>query len=731
MLLSTWFVMHLLAISKQLPFVHSIFFFGLVNFNIILLLLLFFLIFRNVVKVFVERQGRVIGSSLKGKLIAAFVAFATVPTTLMFLVSVFYINSSFDKWFSLKMAGVLKNSLEVNREYIVAAKKRNYHFAGEVARSLRAAKGRAPSPQALESLRERFSLDAVEYYGGLFGGRVLVVSKDEAIPQIPPVSLEFLRKGVTAREDSSAIHHFGEGNLVRVIIPVDRESQMGAIVVSSFIPMSLISSMDDISAAHEEFRNLDQLQYPLKSIYLIILVLMTLVILLCATWFGFYLARELAIPLQVLGRATRRVSEGDYRPVALVSGSAEINQLIENFNVMTQNLARSKTQVLEANRHLTETLERLDEHSRYVQVVLSNVTTGVISVDSLGVVTTINRHASDLLGVDPEEWIGRPVKSLVSAEWYEMFRGLLANMRERNATSLQQEMRIELAGQAIPLQMNLSVLQDEKGNDLGKVIVFDDLTPLLNAQRAAAWTEVARRIAHEIKNPLTPIKLSAQRLEKKFGAQIRDPAFSACVNMIIQQTDDLKRLVNEFSNFARLPQANPVEGSLHRTIADALELFSTAHRDVAFAFESDPSLPNFKFDPDQMKRVLINLLDNAVAAVLENPASRGAARVSVRTQFDASLRLVRVTVADNGVGISEADRDQVFEPYFSTKENGTGLGLSIVKRIVEDHNGFIRAFPNEPSGVKVIVELPVIEGTSVSAVSQIDPPIEAKHRGEQ
>jgi two-component system nitrogen regulation sensor histidine kinase NtrY len=704
----TWFEFKLLGISQQLPFVHSIFFFGLVNFNIILLLLLFFLIFRNIVKVFVERRGRVIGSSLKAKLIAAFVAFASVPTGLMFLVSVFYINSSFDKWFSVRMASVLRNSLEVNQEYVFSAKKKNYHFASEIARALEAVPKKTGKAfeKELESQRARFSLDAVEYYPGLFANRVQALSKDESLPEIPPVSLEFLRKGVSQRSEASTIHHFGEGNLVRVIVPMVRGTERGALVVSSFIPISLISRMDDISAAHEEFRNLNPLQYPLKSIYLIILVLMTLVILLCATWFGFYLARELSIPLETLGLATRRVSLGDYRPVQLSSGSAEINQLIANFNKMTSNLERSKAEVLTANKNLTETLERLDEHSRYIEVVLSNVTTGVISVDQRGLITTINRHASQLLGIDPVSFVGLPVKTVLNAENLQMLADLLTTMREHNAVSLQKEIRIDIDGRTIPLQMTLSVLQDERGHDLGKVLVFDDLTMLLNAQRAAAWTEVARRIAHEIKNPLTPIKLSAQRLEKKFGAGINDPAFSACINMIIRQTDDLKRLVNEFSNFARLPQSKPVVASLNRTIDEALELFKIAHREVQFRFDTDPLLPEFKFDPDQIKRVVINLLDNAVAAVRESQPGR----VSIRTQYDSLLKLVRVSVLDNGVGIAEADRDRVFEPYFSTKEDGTGLGLAIVKRIVEDHNGFIRAFGNEPRGTKIIVELPVTDG---------------------
>jgi len=716
-LILTWFEFRLLNISQQLPFVHSIFFFGLVNFNIILLLLLFFLIFRNVVKVFVERRGRLIGSSLKAKLVAAFAAFSFVPTILMFLVSVFYINSSFDKWFSVRMASVLKASLEVNQEYIFAAKKKNYHFASQIAKGLAGAPGSGKLKAQLAQMREKFSLDSVEYYPSLFGQRSQALSSDESLPEIPPVNLEFLRKGVSQRSETSEIQKFGEGNLVRVIVPAVRRvggvEEKGAVVVSNFIPISLVSRMADISSAHEEFRNLNPLQYPLKSIYLIILVLMTLVILLCATWFGFYLARELSIPLETLGLATRRVSLGDYRPVQLTSGSKEINQLISNFNQMTVSLDRSKKEVLEANKNLTETLERLDEHSRYVQVVLGNVTTGVISVDQRGIVTTVNNHAGHLLGIEPRDYVGRPVRQVLDKKYYDMFNDLLSTMREHRATTLQKEIRIDMSGRTIPLQMNLSLLQDEKGNDLGKVLVFDDLTMLINAQRAAAWTEVARRIAHEIKNPLTPIKLSAQRLEKKFASQINDPAFTACTGMIIRQTDDLKRLVNEFSNFARMPQTKPALASMNEVIEDALEIFKISHREAQFRFDADPALPSFKFDADQMKRVLINLLDNAVAAVeTSHGANLSEARIAVRTQYDSMLKLVRISVLDNGSGIPNGDYDRVFEPYFSTKENGTGLGLAIVKRIVEDHNGFIRALANEPCGTKLIIELPVTEADS-------------------
>ncbi|UXR64571.1 ATP-binding protein [Bdellovibrio bacteriovorus] len=689
--LLTWFEIRLFATSQQLPFVHSIFFFGLVNFNIILLLLLLFMIFRNVVKVFVERQGKVFGSSLKAKLIAAFVAFSFIPTVLMFIISVFYINSSFDKWFSAKMAGVLKSSIEVTNAYYFNAKKKNYHFAHQISDSIRPLKNQKDIQKKVEQLRKDFSLDAVEYYPSLFGKRVVVSAEDDNVPTVPAVSLEFLQKGIKLQAEASIIHQFGDGNLVRVIVPVQEGAEKGAVVVSSFLPLSLISKMNDISTAYDEFRDINPLEYPLKSIYLYILVLMTFVILLAATWFGFYLAKQLSVPIVQLGRATRRVAGGDYTPLEVKSGSEEINDLITSFNSMTVTLER--------------TLEELDQHARYTDTVLKNVSAGVISVDKAGIVTTINRHAAQLLRVDPERFIGHSVRDLLTLEYFRTFAELQKTMHDHKIESLQKELRLNVQGEAVPLQVTLSMLKDEKGEDIGKILVFDDMTPIVNAQRAAAWTEVARRIAHEIKNPLTPIKLSAERLQRKFGGSITDPAFSECTTMIVKQVDGLKNLVNEFSNFARLPQARPVVANLNNVVEESLGLYRQAHPQIAFEFTKDGDLPDFKFDPDQIKRVLVNLVDNSVSAVAKEPQPS----VKIVTRYDKDIKTVRMTVADNGEGIPAADRSRIFEPYYSTKEGGTGLGLAIVKRIIEDHNGFIRATANEPKGIKMVIEMPVNE----------------------
>lgn len=698
-LILTLIEFRLASLSRDLPFIHSIFFFGLVNFNIILVLLLLFLIFRNVVKIFLERRGRYIGSSLRSKLIAAFVAFSFIPTVLMLFISIFYINSSFDKWFSVKVSSVLREALEVTNEFHVSAKNKNYHFAHKIKEVLEN-KSFLQIKKDLPGLRKTFSLDVVEFYPSLFDDRFWDVGNKNAIPEIPQVSLEFLKKGITENVEASTMHHFDEGNLVRVIVPLDYNSKgefkRGALVISSFFPISLITKMDEIASVYEDFRDLNPIAYPIKTIYLTILVLMTLVILMAATWFGFYLASQLSTPLASLGKAAERVLKGDYAPVEIRSGSDEIAQLVLSFNRMTEGLKN--------------TLEILDEHNRYIEVVLSNVNAGVISLDPENRIATMNMRAGELLEILPEKYIGQNILDLLDSEYLSMFNELVNQIKHHSIRSLQKEIRIKVKGKSLLVRLTLTHMFDESNHDLGIVIVFDDISQMIQAQRAAAWREVARRIAHEIKNPLTPIKLSAQRLEKKFGNSITDPAFEACTSTIIAQVDDLKNLVNEFSQFARLPQIQTSECSLDDVIQDAMVLYKTGHKEIDFKFSQDIRLPRFEFDPEQMKRVIANLLENSVHAL--NGVTD--AQIWIETIYDETLEIVKIKIKDNGSGIQSEARDRIFEPYFSTKQHGTGLGLAIVKRIIEDHNGFIRAFNAKPRGTEFVMELPVVRSEKLN-----------------
>ncbi|RME15793.1 MAG: HAMP domain-containing protein, partial [Bdellovibrio sp.] len=341
----TWIEFKLFEVSRSLPYVHSIFFFGLVNFNIILFLLLIFLIFRNVVKNLSERQGGKIGSSLKSKLIAAFVGFSFVPTALMFLVSVFYINNSFEKWFSEKMSGVLKSSLEVSNAYYISTKKKNYHFAEEIKKALEKTPTQKLS-RSIQLLRAQYSLDGVEIYEGLSAKKPRIVSLSPSLKALPPISPKVLRRVIQENIETSLVQSSQRGNLIRVIVPFQNIYLKGAaLVLSTHIPLSLISKMDDIALAYEEYRSRDPLALPLKSIYLIILVLMTLVILLAATWFGFFLAKQLSIPLEELAQATKKIAKGKYPVLKKYTAYPEINILVSHFNNMSRHLEKTEKEV--------------------------------------------------------------------------------------------------------------------------------------------------------------------------------------------------------------------------------------------------------------------------------------------------------------------------------------------------------------------------------------------------
>ncbi len=690
--------------GQTLPSPYIIYFIGLVNVNLILVLLLLFLIFRNIVKVFIERRGKIFGSSLKSKLIIAFATFSVIPTSLVLILSVFYLNSSFDRWFSQRMIGILKNASEVIDSFIAQEKRKGYDYATMVAEAV----AKTQSPQKLDDmlkkLQKDYKLDVVEYYPDLLSERYIAQDAKAVRQVVPRPNFDFLQKGFLHESQASIVQVFSDAHLLRMMVPTEN----GVVVVSKVLNLAPGAKFDDIVGAYQEFQDNTLIENPLKSMYFIMQIVMSLVILFAAIWFGFHLAKQLSVPLVQLGRATKRVAGGDYSSLEIESGSEEISNLIGNFNQMISNLSSSELE-------LQQTIKNLNQYTSYVEIVLGNVSAGVLSVDMSGVVTTMNRRAGELLIVDPSKAVGKPIKQLLDDQTYKIFSQFVKAMQENNLTSLQKEIRIEVDKQTengiekepIPLSVHVSILRNEFQHQIGRIMVFDDMTPIVNAQRAAAWSEVARRIAHEIKNPLTPIKLAAERIAKKYGGQIQEQAFKDSIQMIVSQVDDMRNLVNEFSQFARMPELKLIQAQLNDVLRSMFEVYSQNHTKIKFNLELDPNLPEFKFDPAQLKRVFVNLLDNAVHATEDETAQIAHPEVTIKTEYQTQHRIARIYIMDNGLGIPARDRVRVFEPYFSTKEKGTGLGLPIVKSIIEDHGGVIRALGNEPQGTKIYIELPL------------------------
>lgn len=704
-------------LSSTLPFVNSIFFFGIVNLNLILLALLVLLISRNLSKLFLERRSGRLGSKLKTKLVVTFMSLSIIPTIVLFVISSLYINSTFDKWFSVKVGNTLQASLEITDIFYRNSQKSAQHFAERIREemlersSLRNKNFRKSILKDLSMYRKKYALDAVEVYWHPLDPRVLV-TKDELDPWIfPRLPIDSIEQALSGKE-VSLVQHVGSGDVLRSVIPL-RESRgsrtiVGALSVSYHLPVSLVNKVDEISSTFADFRDVNPLKYPVKTIYFAILILITLLIIFVAIWVGLYLAREMTVPLERLAKAASEVGRGNLDVEIQNFGNDELATVSMAFNQMTEDLKENRNRLESTYAALKSTNEELEEKRSYVEAILSNVSAGVCSVGSDFRITTINKSAATLLSIRSDEAVGHKLEEILIGSLAELMDSIKQVLSGRGRETVFKYLNISSKeGRPLSLLVTITPLYDSEKRSLGLVLVLDDISHLIKAQREVAWREVARRIAHEIKNPLTPIKLSAQRLQKRYLGKLEEnEVFQECTETIIRQVDELKEMVNEFSQFARFPAANPAPNELNAAIAEVVGLFRQAHRNIAFDFQPDNKVPIFNFDRDQIKRVLLNLCDNAVAAMKEQKTPR----VNITTEFRQNSGLVIVQVSDNGPGISEDVLPMLFEPYFSTKKEGTGLGLAIAKRIINDHDGYIRVNSGKnDDGFRTVftIELPV------------------------
>jgi two-component system nitrogen regulation sensor histidine kinase NtrY len=483
----------------------------------------------------------------------------------------------------------------------------------------------------------------------------------------------------------------------------------GVLVVNYFLPQSLVSRITQISTAFEEYKQLRMLKDPIKFSYLITLSLVTLLIIFSATWFGLFLAKGITEPIQKLAEGTQKITKGNLDFQITKTAEDEIGTLVDSFNKMTQDLKASKNQVERAHAELSKSNIELEERRRYMEIVLRDVGAGVISIGADGRILTINRSAERILGIHAVGVLGKVYSEVLQPEHLVLAEELVWAVNQAENHSITRQMKLNVWNETLTLLVKVAILRDEENRYLGMVVVLDDLTQLQKAQRAAAWREVARRIAHEIKNPLTPIQLSAQRLRKRYLNQFaQDGAvFDECTQTIITQVEELKNLVNEFSSFARMPAAKPAPNNLNEILHEAMVLYEEGHKNIRFQFNPDDRIPIFNLDKEQIKRVMVNLLENAVAAVGEVSGEPRDGQITVETRLDPFMNLALVEVADNGCGVSPQDKPLLFEPYFSTKASGTGLGLAIVNTIISDHDGYIRVKDNVPRGVRFIIEIPI------------------------
>ena len=692
------FEVQLPDVSSEYSLRNNIVFFLLININIILLIFLVFLVVRNLVKLLFERKRRILGSRLRVRLVIAFVGLSLIPTLLLFVIAGGFVTRSFERWFDIQVETALQGSLEIGQTYYQNSANNALFYARQLSRrvteqGLFDKQRRSDLKEFIEIKQREYNLGTVELFSP--ERQPVVVAFNDQVPTGVSIKAEadFLNRALRGLEVTRT-QAFGEGDVIRGGVPIYSSDKriLGVVVVDYYVPKSITKRALEISRSYEQYKHLGFLKNPVKNSYILTLLLITLVIIFAATWFGLYLAKGITVPIQQVAAGTHEVAHGNWDYQIEAAGDDELGTLVESFNQMTRDLKKINLELL--------------RRGKFVETVLANITAGVIAVDPTGTITSWNKAAEQMLGVNGSAALGKNYREAFQSEPLAVMRELIDNLKDQE--SIASEVQLQLPDHLLTVFATAATLRDDANESLGVMIFLEDITQIQKVQRMEAWREVARRIAHEIKNPLTPIQLSAERLRKRYAKLLQGDGaiLDKCTTTIIQQVVELKNLVNEFSQFARLPAAQPSPNDLNAIVQEALFLFKEGHNHIRFEFRPG-ILPALELDREQIKRAIINLLDNAVAAV------GAGGEVQLSTAYDTARSTAYLEVADDGCGMPAEARVRIFEPGFTTKKQGTGLGLTIVNQIVEDHRGYIRVRPNEPSGTRFVIEFPVREQDGV------------------
>jgi two-component system nitrogen regulation sensor histidine kinase NtrY len=692
--------------------------------NVVLIVVVLFVLLRNLIKLLVERRHRVLGSTFKFKLVATYVGMSLIPVLLLFAIATELLQGSIDRWFNTPVAPVLERGNAVAQALYDQIERTNVRDAARALREirpldLRDARQRPLLNRRMQELLAELHLDLLAVYEGreLVNAMLNTPTGIRDLPEPDRSILEEAAKKGQATAVQVAPGTKGSLLLAAVASPSEiatlppvptteaerAQARPPTIVIAGTLLDPVLSAQrEKLVQDYQAYRQLQVQKDDLRASHMLLFVMVTLVILLASSWSGLYLARRVTVPIQALAEGTRIISGGDLSHRVDVEADDELGVLVDSFNRMTQELASNEELLERSNLELTASNERLAAERALIAAVLQNVAAGVVSIDSDGRIFTCNGAALVMLRQSEEEVVGRSADEA----WGDRERARLAAVvREAGQGTPEgrtsKEVHLTLGGEWKTFEAKVTALRDAAGTVQGKVLVIEDLTELIKAQQLAAWNEAARRIAHEIKNPLTPIRLSAERLLRKH--RLGDPGLGAAieegVEIIVREVVTLQGMVDEFSRYARMPRPRPAPVDLDRLVGETIHLYQNLKPGVEVGAEVDAKLATVWIDGEQVKRALINLLDNAVEAT----DAPGRVRVSAHA-VDGHLE---IQVADTGRGIPLDAKEKLFLPYFSTKGRGTGLGLAIVHRIVTDHQGSIRVEDNAPQGTVFTVELPM------------------------
>ena len=690
--------------------------YGLSAADLTMLAALFFVLARNIVKLVVERRRALPFARFRSKLVALLLGMTLVPTVLVLIVGSELIRGNIDRWFNAPMADVLSSANQIAADYyreqqLVASDHAN-RFARTLAAIDLANADVRPIRDLLAPDVTQQRVQMAEVYrvvpsAGSLPSLEPVV--DVAAPTLPPghshAAVDRLAaQALAGASETRSIESLGpSGDLLHAAAVIHGKDgkPSGVVVATAYLTGDMAARSRRMTKAFEDYNQLRVLKRPLTGVYLSFFLMVTLLILFGATWMGSYLAKRITRPVLLLAAAAKEIGAGRLDQRVEPQSNDEFGSLVEAFNSMASELAASRRKLDRGTIQLERKHVEVEGRRRYIETILERITTGVVSLDAGGMITTINSAASRLLELN-RSIVGRPAAEVFDRADLQPLAGLLAGVGHGRSEPTAHEIAMARDGQEVHLAAVATALAGEGGAPEGIVLVLDDVTPLIRAQKVAAWREVARRLAHEIKNPLTPIQLSAERLRRHFtGAPPHAKALVAeCTQTIVGEVESLKGLVDEFSQFARMPSPRTVPTDLAQLVTDTIALYNGIFADIRIDMRFAADVPLVRLDPEQIRRVVINLVDNAIEAM----ERRG--DIVVETQRDPANSVVRVIVADNGPGIPPAEREKLFLPYYSTKGRGSGLGLAIVRRIIAEHGGSIEAGDNTPRGTRFTIELP-------------------------
>ena len=667
---------------------------------LLLFLILLFVLGRNLAKLYLERKRKVAGSHFKTRLLFFFISLSLIPTLLLFFFASDMISRNIEQWFKTPIDKILNDTKGLADGFYLNTEEITLHYAKQLGKAIQKQKlinieQKAPLMEFVKDKLTEYKLDEIGIY-----------LNDEELfsylnPDLPLRDYHTLKENIVKRaqlgEEFSTIEPMGTGEMIRRGLSFNIQDKDNLLIVTGkYLQQNYAQKINNITAYVQRYRQIKIQKDPVKSLYLMTLIFITLLIIFAASWIAFHLAKGITVPIEKLAQATKEVSKGNLNIKVEDPASDELGTFIDSFNQMVSDLNESHHNIAQ------KTLE-LESRKQYIETVLNNITTGVITLNAEGIITTINPSARDMLELQEKNPIDKSYEKILSDSKYsEILDNIKYGMKNKFKLS-EKEIQINFGNQSTILSLTLSPLRQYNNKFSGIIIVLDNLTQLIKAQKIAAWKEVAQRVAHEIKNPLTPIQLSAERIIKNLKKPGKDPnkIIKEGANTIVNEAGIIKSLIDEFSNFARMPNIRLQSGNIHEIITQTISLFKGIFTDIEFEtlFSSEVT-SIIQIDPEQMRRVFINLLDNAIDAMNKK------GKIQIRTSYEEENRVVKIEISDSGPGISIQDKEKLFLPHFSTKKKGTGLGLAIVHQIINEHNGSIEVESNKPCGAKFIIRIP-------------------------